>query len=138
MKFNHLTLATGHNRISDISEIDLEILPIIESYFSKKETLIMNTYILKFETDRIFTLSFNGRILIECQLFLTTDPFYFEIKENYNIDTRYHVLCVTLVPTKDDIEGMIELSKIVDWSGDFERCVGHVMLQKVSNKKDNN
>jgi len=130
-QFNHLTIQTKNNRISDIEEVTKTTFEYLENLYKNKNAIILDgePYLVEFVNIKEFLIKYNEITLIKCNLYLTSDFNYEQIKNDYNINNSYPILAVDIVAKTE--KEIIILSKITDWIGDFERCVGHFLMSKI-------
>lgn len=134
-KLNHLTLFSGHNRVSDITEINENVWETISKFCESKRSRLFEDYFLEIEDNYKFFLCILDEKLIECNIITDESLDYLEIKNKYSIKNEHPLLTVEfLVDNEEDTK---ELDNVKQWAGDFERCIGHVLLSKIESSKIN-
>lgn len=137
-KFNHLTLMSGNNRISDITEVkSSDVWKIIEKYYKMKKGILFDGEPFEFDitNDKQFYLISKGYRVIKCDLYMQDEFICDQLKIKYGIKNNFPVLSIDInCNSKEELKALM---LVQEWAGDFERCFGHILLSKLENNKKN-
>ena len=145
MKINHYTLNTGNMRISEPSEVNMDIYFTLKSIINRarrgKTELLDNTYIEILEDDYGYICDLYGKRGKEYIPILSTAGTKMEVGRIYiwnSMETiakaEYRERYTTRVPVEVPyIIDLIHISsvyfmEVLNWTGDFTRCLGWMIL----------
>lgn len=145
MKINHYTLNTGNMRVSEPSEVNMNIYFTLKSIINRarrgKTELLDNTFIEISEDNYGYVCDLYGKRGKEYILILSTAGTKIESGRKYIWDSieavakaeygeRYTVKIPVEVPYVVDLVHIpsVYFMDVMSWTGDFTKCLGWMML----------